>query len=120
MRSELTTFLAVSFLVAGCGKPPSTDNASQGTGGAGANPATAPLDYLSAQGKAKQTAVRVVSLAEVTQAIQKFQAMEDRNPKDLNELVQQRYLQALPEAPRGSRLAYDPETGNASWIRTSQ
>lgn len=108
--------LALILLSSGCGKPDTPGDATESGQKGTANPATAPLDYLSAQGKAKQTAIRVVSLAEVTQAIQKFQAMEDRNPRDLNELIQARYLQALPEAPRGSRLAYNPETGTATWV----
>jgi hypothetical protein len=112
----VTTLLALTLLSSGCGKPRTPSDATEGAQKGTANPAVAPLDYLSAQGKAKQAAIRVVSLAEVTQAIQKFQAMEDRNPRDLNELIQERYLQALPEAPRGSRLAYNPETGNATWV----
>jgi hypothetical protein len=119
MRSDLTMLLTISLLSIGCGKSDTPVDGNHGAQNGAINPATAPLDYLSAQGKAKQAAIRVVSLAEVTQAIQKFQAMEDRNPKDINELVQQRYLHALPEAPRGARLAYDPVTGNAAWVRAA-
>lgn len=94
--------------VAGCGpKEPKKPE-----GGSAANPATAPLDYLAAQGKAKQTALRVTSTAELTSAIEKFHAMEDRYPRDLNELVQQHYLQSVPQAPRGQAFRYNSEDGS--------
>ncbi len=103
----------------GCRKGANTASHQEATNGAPSSPVTAPLDYLEAQGRAKQAASRVISLAEVTQAIQKFQAMEDRNPKDLNELVQQHYLQSLPTMPNGSKLEYNPQTGSARIVRVA-
>src|SRR5262245_18699664 len=66
---------------------------------AGGNPLMAPVDYLGAQAQGKRTATKAISVAEVTQAIQKFNAMEDRYPQNLNELVQQHYLQQVPTPP---------------------
>jgi len=104
--------VAGSLWMTGCGpkEPKKPDGASSG------NPATAPLDYLAAQGKAKQTAIRVISTAELTGAIEKFHAMEDRYPKDFNELVQQHYLQSIPEAPRGKAFQYNPQDGSVRLV----
>jgi hypothetical protein len=73
--------------------------------------ATAPLDYLAAQGRAKQQAIKVTDIAQLTSAIQKFQAMEDRYPRDFNELVAGHYLGQVPAPPRGMQFAYNPQTG---------
>ncbi|MBN8248550.1 MAG: hypothetical protein J0L84_14060, partial [Verrucomicrobia bacterium] len=75
--------VAATLLMPGCGPKEPKQPAAASSG----NPATAPLDYLAAQGRAKQTAIRVTSTAELTSAIEKFHAMEDRYPRDLNELV---------------------------------
>lgn len=110
----LLAALALATLFTGCKKPaakPATDGASSG------NPALAPLDYLAAQGRAKKFAEKVISTAELTSAIQKFQGMEDRFPRDLNELVQQHYLQAPPVPPRGMRFLYNPQTGELRTVR---
>ncbi|MBX3732140.1 MAG: hypothetical protein KF791_06055 [Verrucomicrobiae bacterium] len=108
MKVLIGLLLISGLLAAGCGRrdPAATSPAAD------AHPATAPLDYLAAQGRAKQTAIRVTSAAELTGAIQKFHAMEDRYPGDLNELVQHRYLQALPAAPRGQAFQYNPQDGS--------
>lgn len=102
--------LAVLALLPGCGKKEQAKKAEDDSALSG-NPAMAPLDYLAAQGKAKQHAEKTITAAELTSAIQKFAAIEDRYPRDLNELVQQRYLQAAPTAPAGKVWAYNPQTG---------
>jgi hypothetical protein len=108
-RLALSAVTCLLVAVAGCkkkeAKKTGDDSALSG------NPAMAPLDYLAAQGKAKKFAERTISAAELTSAIQKFNAMEDRYPRDLNELVQQRYLQAAPAAPAGRHWDYNPQTG---------
>lgn len=97
----------------GCGKKaPGAARGDAATSGVGQNPLLAPVDYLGAQAQAKRTAGRVVSLAELQNAIQKFQAMEDRFPRDLNELVTERYLPSVPVAPPGMKFRYDPATGS--------
>lgn len=106
MKTPWIVVFAAALILAGCGKK--EVKKPEGAG----NPATAPLDYLAAQGRAKQVAIKVTSTVEINSAIQKFQAMEDRLPKDLNELVQQHYLQAVPQAPRGQKFAYNPQDGS--------
>ena len=106
MKTPLILAALALGVLAGCGKKDAPK-----PGETSGNPVTAPLDYLAAQGRAKQLAIKVTSMAELTSAIQKFQAMEDRFPRDLNELVQQRYLQAVPQAPRGQAFAYNSQDG---------
>jgi hypothetical protein len=72
---------------------------------------TSPFDYLSAQGKALRTAERVTAMAEIQRAIQQFEAMEERWPAHLEELVQKRYLTQPPAPPAGWAFRYNPRTG---------
>lgn len=113
-RGSLALGLAGVLVLVGCGpKPPEADPSTNAASG---SPVTAPLDYLAAQGRAKQVAIKVTSMAEVTQAVQRFHALEDRYPRDLEELVRERYLSSLPPSPRGSRLAYSPQTGEVKFV----
>ncbi len=110
MKSLWLPALLAAVALLGCDKKGQAKKSQDDSAGAG-NPATAPLDYLAAQGKAKKFAEKTITSAELTSAIQKFNAMEDRLPRDLNELVQRHYLQAPPAAPKGMRWHYDAQTG---------
>lgn len=104
----------------GCGKPPSASNqagsnAPAKSGGAG-NPLTAPVDYLGAVGSAQKQAAKVVDLTSLQQAIQAFQAGEDRLPSNLQELVSEGYLPRLPSPPSGTRFAYDSQRGQVRLV----
>ena len=110
MKSRWFPALLAAIALLGCGQKDQAKKSPDEPSGAG-NPATAPLDYLAAQGKAKKFAEKTITAAELTSAIQKFNAMEERFPRDLNELVQQHYLQAPPAAPKGMRWHYDAQTG---------
>ncbi len=103
--------LAVALAGSGCDKKESAKKSDPG-----GNPVAAPLDYLAAQGRAKKFAEKTITAAELTSAIQKFNAMEDRFPADLNELVREHYLQGPPAAPNGMRWAYDPQTGTVRLV----
>ena len=108
----LILLIACAAVGPGCKKPESKPAASSP-----GNPVTAPIDYLAAQGRAKKFAEKAISTAELTSAIQKFQGMEDRYPRDLNELAQQHYLQAPPVPPRGMRFLYNPQNGEIRIVR---
>ena len=100
--------LVAGLLFAGCKKeeasPPKSSTAP------GGNPLTAPVDYLGAVGKAKQSADKTLSAVGIDQAIKMFSAQEGRMPKDLNELVPS-YISRIPPAPTGMKYSYDPKTG---------
>jgi len=115
MKHCLAASLAAALLFAACGQK--KDAAAPASSSSSGNPLTAPVDYIGAVGKAKNVAEKQVDLASVNKAIQLFQAQEDRLPRDLNELVAQRYLPALPSLPTGSRFAYNPQTGDLKVVK---
>jgi hypothetical protein len=109
MKAAVT--IASMLLLAGCGNK---DVKSTEKGG---NPLNAPADYLGGLNQAKKVAVKTVDLASLQNAIGLFHAQEDRYPKDLNELVQQHYLQQVPAAPKGRRIVYNAATGEVKMVR---
>jgi hypothetical protein len=118
MRNASFVILAAGLAFAGCSKqesaaPAKTDYSATTSG----NPATAPVDYLGAVGKAKKFSEKVVDTASLNQAIQLFYAQEDRFPKDLNELVKEKYLASLPTPPPGTRFDYNPQSGTVKVVR---
>lgn len=103
--------LALGVVVGGCGKKEPTaaqpTNASAGSG----NPLTAPVDYLGAVNQGRKTSAAKLDMASLKQAIEQFQAAEERFPKTLEELVNQRYLSRMPEPPAGMKFDYNPQIG---------
>ena len=112
--SAMSGVVMLAALLAGCGDG---GTSKSGPAKGGGSPATAPLDYLAAQGQAKKHSEKVVSLAQVQQALQQFHASEDRWPKDLQELVKAGFLASVPAAPAGQRVVYDPATGAVRMVR---
>lgn len=112
MKPMVPVLLIAVASVAGCGKESESAAGSKGRepGGAG-NPLTAPVDYLGAVGAAQRHAEKVADLVPLQHAVQAFQAGEDRLPSNLRELVTEGYLPKLPDAPRGTRIEYNPQTG---------
>lgn len=116
MKISFCLCFAASLVLVGCGQ--SSDKPSQSTNGAasGSSPLSAPADYVGALGKAKQTAVKTADLTSLNQAIQMFNVENGRNPKDLNELVEKKFIPKIPEAPYGMKLEYDAATGKAKVV----
>ncbi len=112
MKSLLVPAL-LAFVITGCGQKqespaPAKPAAAPASSG---NPLTAPTDYLGAVAKAKKLSEGTIETASVGNAIQLFQAQEGRFPKDLNELVTQKYLAALPKPPYQMKFDYNAKTG---------
>ena len=80
------------------------------------NPVTAPVDYLGALAKAKKNSEKTIDTVGLNQAVQQFNVTEGRYPKDLNELVTEKYLPRLPEAPYGMKIVYDANTGTVKVV----
>src|SRR5215510_15100306 len=118
MKTQFPLFAALLLVVTGCKKSDQTTPAkpTNQTSSSG-NPLTAPVDYLGAVGQAKKYSEKAIDLAQLQNAIQQFNAMEERFPRDLNELVQQHYLASVPVPPRGMKLAYNPQTGEVRIFR---
>jgi len=99
------------------------DQKSQSSGGgttnssSGGSVLTAPVDYLRAAGKAQQSAVKTVDTASLNQAIQLFNVEKGRNPKDLDELVREKFIPQIPAAPYGTKLVYDAGAGKVSVVK---
>jgi len=116
MRTSLlvATVALMALTWAGCGKK--EDAPAPSTNAAAGNPLTAPVDYLGAAAKAKKASEKTIELVSINQAISLFQASEGRFPKDLNELVTEKYMPKLPEAPYGMKIIYDADRGQAQIV----
>ena len=117
MRSWLW-WLALLLGVAGCGDSSQKTATSPGTNttAADGSPLNAPADYLRGLASGKQSAVKTVDTTALDKAIQMFNVDRGRNPKDLNELVQQKYIPQIPEAPYGMKLVYDADAGTVKVV----
>ena len=117
MKIPFCLALATSLLLVGCGG--SSDKPAQPTNSStsGSSPLSAPADYLGALGKAQQAAVKTVDTASLNPAIQRFNVENGRNPKDLNELVDEKYISKIPAAPYGMKLEYDAATGKVKVVK---
>jgi hypothetical protein len=109
--------LGAGILISGC-KPKADSARSPATNAPkSGNPITAPVDYLGVVVKAQQNSARTIDLTSLTQAIQLFNAQEERFPQNLNELVTQRYLGRLPAPPPGMKFDYNPQTGQLKVVK---
>src|SRR5256885_1752900 len=106
---------AAALLLIGCGEK--SDKPAASTNASGGSVLTAPVDYLGAITKGQQNAVKTVDTAALNQAVQLFNVEKGRNPKDLNELVKERYIPQLPTPPYGYRLDYDANSGTVKVVK---
>src|SRR5262245_35920836 len=117
MRISALLLLLATLALVGCGDQSSKSGQSTNAATSGGNPVTAPVDYLGAITKGEQAAVKTVDVTSISKAIDLFQADKGRYPKDLNELVQEKYLPRIPEAPYGWKLDYNPTTGQIKAVK---
>ena len=117
MKRPFCLSLAASLCLIGCGegshKPGQPTNSAAG----GNSPLSAPADYVGALGKAQQAAVKTVDTTSLNQAIQLFNVEHGRNPKDLNELVEEKFIPKIPAAPYGMKLEYDAAAGKVKVVK---
>ena len=116
-KTSLKILAAISLtaLLAGCGQK--SNSTAQATNAASGSMAAAPVEYLGAMAKAEQSAVKTVDTTSLKSAIQMFEADQGRLPKDLNELVEKKFIPKIPETPFGTRLDYDPKTGDVKVVK---
>ncbi len=110
MKVFIPVGCAAALVLAACGDNKTT-TATPTNSTSSSSPLNAPADYLGAMGKAQQSAVKTVDTTSLNKAIQLFNVDQGRNPKDLDELVQKKYIPKLPEAPNGMKLVYDANAG---------
>jgi hypothetical protein len=117
MKSPPVIGLSAVALLTACDEKPATPQAAPNTVTAtAAPPANAPGGYLGAVMKGQQTAVKVIDTTSIDKAIQLFSVENGRNPKDLNELVDQKFLPRIPETPFGTKLVYDSNAGTVKVV----
>ena len=115
MKISFFAASAIAVLLLGCGQDSNKSAAgATNAGGSSGGVLTAPVDYLRAAGNAQKSAIKTVDTASINRAIQMFNVEKGRNPKDLNELVQEKFMPQLPPAPAGMKLVYDADSGKVS------
>ncbi len=114
MKLRLSLSLAALAVLAGCGGKTDSTASATNSAATGGNPLEAPADYLRAVSKGQQNAVKTVDTTSLTKAIQLFNVDQGRNPTDLNELVQKKYIPQIPPAPVGMKLVYDASAGTVT------
>ena len=105
--------------ITGCGDSSATKPPAAGATNAAAtssSPLTAPVDYLDSLNKGQRSAERTVETASITKAIELFYVENGRFPKDLNELVTEKFLPQIPTPPRGMKITYDADTGKVKVV----
>ncbi|MDB6054549.1 MAG: hypothetical protein JWN25_2072 [Verrucomicrobiales bacterium] len=80
------------------------------------NPVAAPANYLGALAKGQQSAIKTIDSTSLNKAVELFYAQEGRYPKDLQELVANKYIGEVPKAPIGMQINYDPKTGKVNVV----
>ena len=104
MKTSLPVAMGIVALLVGCGEKSSSL-------------ATAPVDYLNTAVKAEQNTVKQIDTTSLEKAVQLFNVDKGRYPKDLNELVQERYYATLPPVPYGNKLDYDANSGRVRVVK---
>ena len=117
MKRRFYLSIVSSLLLASCSQKADKPAATTNTTASDSSPLTAPVQYLGAAAKAQQNAVKTVDKASLNQAIQQFNVDHGRNPKDLNELVEQKYIAKTPAAPYGSKIVYDLNSGEVKIVK---
>lgn len=116
MKTSCLFPLALAALLVGCGKE--TTPSDQSTNAAtSSNPLDAPGQYLGGLAKGQQNAVKTVDTTSLNQAIQLFQVDKGRYPKDLNELVSEKFIPKIPEPPAGMKITYDASSGTVKIVK---
>jgi hypothetical protein len=115
MKPSFLILVAVGLLLAGCSKNNSNSHRQGTNTTSSAQPTPSSADYLGTLMRADQHAVKTIDVSYLNEKIQLFNAQEGRLPKDLNELVPN-YVGKLPATPYGTKLDYDPNTGQVKVV----
>jgi hypothetical protein len=114
----MVRFVAATLLLglfAGCGDK--STSSADGTNTGNGNPLDAPGDYLKSAVKAQRDATMLVDTNSLDKAISQFNIDKGRNPRDLNELVQERYIPKVPQPPHGTKITYDADSGRVDIVK---
>ena len=111
MKIPMIMLLAAAALLSGCGDD--TKKAVKAVD----DTVSAPVNYVGATMQTEKYSQKQIDLAYVNQAIQQFQAGEGRLPKSLQEMVDEKYLGKVPDAPYGYQIVYDAAAGSIKVVK---
>jgi len=117
MKTYLWFSLVFAVSLVGCGEKSGGKADGGGTNATSGSVASAPADYLRAAAKGQQDSVKTVDKASLDKAISLFNVDKGRYPKDLNELVQEKYIPQIPPTPFGTKLSYDANSGRIDVVK---
>jgi hypothetical protein len=117
VKAFLFIAVAAGLPLVGCSDKSSTSAGTTNAPSAGSSVVDAPANYLGAITKGEQNAVKTVDVTSLNQAIQLFNVDHGRNPKDLDELVADKYISLVPTPPYGTKLDYDATAGRVSVVK---
>jgi hypothetical protein len=117
VKALCSSLLATTILAAGCGDSSNKSTTATTNRPSDGNPLNAPAGYVAALGKGQKDAVGTIDTTSINKAIELFNVDQGRNPKDLNELVEKKYLPKIPAAPFGMKLVYDANSGKVSVVK---
>ncbi len=119
MKNYFCLCAAGILFLLGCGNSDSNKPAAQATNASssGGSLLTAPVDYLNAAAKAEQSAIKTVDTSSLNKAIDQFNVEKGRYPKDLDELVAEKYIPQIPPVPYGTKLSYDAVSGRVTVVK---
>ncbi|HZR19840.1 MAG TPA: hypothetical protein VFE51_21320 [Verrucomicrobiae bacterium] len=116
MKSLLFLPATAALLLTACSQKSDTPAPPASSSATPTNSVNAAGGYLGALARGQQIAVKTIDTTSLDKAIQMFAVENGRNPKDLNELVQQKYIPKLPEPPYGTKLVYDANSGTVKVV----
>lgn len=116
MKHFVFVLAITSLLLAGC-KEESKSSGDSTNSTVSGNPLDAPGEYLGGLAKSHQRAVKTVDTAAIKQAIDLFEVDKGRYPTDLNELVKEKFLSKIPEAPPGMKIVYEANSGTVKVVK---
>jgi hypothetical protein len=116
MKGILLFSALALFFVAGCGQSGSSSSPSTNSAADNATKADN-VPYIGAMAKAERNAGATSDIATLKPAIDQFQVDKGRYPKDLNELVTEKYISKVPQAPYGMKIDYDATTGAVKVVK---
>ena len=118
--NRLFSGLLLVVLMSGCGAkeepsaPADASVAGAETATSSGNPLTAPVDYLGALAKAKNSSEVKVGIVSIEGGVRLYEAEHGKAPASLDELIASGELRALPKIPATLKWAYDPASGKVS------
>jgi hypothetical protein len=120
MKGIVLLPIVALFFAMGCkpsdGSSPSAGTNTSASTNSGGGIMQAPADYIGGLGRAKQNAGATADVASLNQAIGQFQIDKGRFPTDLDELVKEKYLTKIPDAPYGMKIDYDAAKGTVKVV----